>query len=94
MKNKLTDLHNHLFAELERLGDEDLEGEALDKELARAKGIAEISGKIIDNANLTLKAAEFLNEAGYGLTGALESDLMGLVGNKPKEEKLIGYKNE
>lgn len=94
VKNKLTDLHNHLFAELERLGDEDLEGEALDKELARAKGIAEISGKIIDNANLTLKAAEFLNEAGYGLTGTLESDLMGLVGNKPKEEKLIGYKND
>ena len=94
VKNKLTDLHNHLFAELERLGDEDLEGEALDKELARAKGIAEISGKIIDNANLTLKAAEFLNEAGYGLTGTLESDLMGLVGNKSKEEKLIGYKND
>lgn len=94
VKNKLSDLNNHLFAELERLGDEDLDGESLDKEIARARGIAEISEKIIDNANLTLKAAEFLNEAGYGLTGTIESDLMGLVGNKPKEDKLIGYNNE
>ena len=32
-KNKLTDLNNHLFAELERLGDEDLKGEELEKEI-------------------------------------------------------------
>lgn len=94
MQNKLSDLHNHLFAELERLGDEDLDGEALDKELARAKGIAEISGKIIDNANLTLKTAEFLQEAGYGINGTIETNLMGFVGNKPKDDKLLGFKNE
>lgn len=92
MKNKLTDLNNHLFAELERLGDEELSDEALDKEIARAKGIAEISEKIISNANLTLKAAEFLNDAGYGLTGTVESTLMGYVGNT-QEDKLIGFKD-
>ena len=32
-KNKLSDLNNHLFAELERLEDVELEGEALDREL-------------------------------------------------------------
>lgn len=92
VKNKLTDLNNHLFAELERLGDEELSDEALDKEIARAKGIAEISEKIISNANLTLKAAEFLNDAGYGLTGTVESTLMGYVGNT-QEDKLIGFKD-
>ena len=29
-KNTLVDLNNHLFAEMERLGDEDLKGEELD----------------------------------------------------------------
>lgn len=33
-KNTLVDLNNHLFAEMERLGDEDLKGEELEEELA------------------------------------------------------------
>lgn len=31
MKNKLSDLNNHLFAEIERLGDEELTGMILRK---------------------------------------------------------------
>jgi len=58
-KNKLTDLNNHLFAELERLGDEDLKGEDLQEELGRAKGIAQISSQVIQNANTILNAAKF-----------------------------------
>lgn len=33
MKNKLVDLNNHLFAQLERLGDEDLSAEQLEQEV-------------------------------------------------------------
>ncbi len=43
MKNTLTDLNNHLFAQLERLGDEDLDGEKLQQEINRAKAISDIA---------------------------------------------------
>lgn len=57
MKNKLTDLNNHLFAQIERLGDEDLKGDGLAEEIKRAKAISDIGAKIIGNAALVLKAA-------------------------------------
>lgn len=56
MKNKLSDLNNHLFAELERLGDEDLAGDALQAEIVRARAITEIAEQAIQNASLVLKA--------------------------------------
>lgn len=47
MRNTLLDLNNHLFAQLERLSDEDLVGEDLERELQRAKGVTDVS-KAID----------------------------------------------
>lgn len=63
-KNKLLDLNDHLFAELERLGDEDLKGDELKEELDRAKALSDVSSKIIDNASLMLKAIHEQNEYG------------------------------
>lgn len=56
MKNTLIDLNNHLFAQLERLSDEELKGEALSEEIDRAKSIAVIAKTIIDNGSLVLDA--------------------------------------
>lgn len=56
MKNELIDLNNHLFMQLERLGDEDLTQEQLEKEVERAKAMNQVAGKIIDNATLALSA--------------------------------------
>ena len=58
MKNTLADLNNHLFAQLERLGDEDVQPQELENEIARAKAIAMVSTQIIANGNLVLKAKQ------------------------------------
>lgn len=62
MKNTLLDLNNHLFAEIERLGDEELKGDALAEELQRASGISNIAKNIIENANVTLQATKFMDD--------------------------------
>lgn len=62
MNNKLSDLNNHLFAQLERLSDEDLKGEELEKEIERAKAITAVSSQIIANGALALKAEQFKSE--------------------------------
>lgn len=56
MKNKLSDLNNHLFAQLERLGNEELEGEALQSELNRSNAITSVAKEIISNGRLILDA--------------------------------------
>lgn len=55
-KNKSIDLNNHLFAQLERLSDEDIKDEALEVEIKRAKAITDVSKQIISNNALVLKA--------------------------------------
>ena len=64
MKNKLVDLNNHLFEELERLNDENLKGEELQEERERAKSMANIAQTIINNGELALKAVKHYDEYG------------------------------
>lgn len=61
MKNKLIDLNNHLFAQMERLSDEDLEGEGLAEEIRRSKAVSVTANQIISNARLALDAAIEVN---------------------------------
>lgn len=64
MKNKLSDLNNHLFEELERLNDENLTGDELQTERERAKIMATIAQTIINNGELALKAVKHYEEYG------------------------------
>jgi hypothetical protein len=52
----MVDLNNHLFAQLERLSDEDLKGDALQEEIQRAKAITGVASQIVANGQLVLKA--------------------------------------
>lgn len=68
MKNTLEDLNNHLFEQLERLNDEDLEPEALDRELKRAEGMSKVAEQIIRNGELAYKTMVHMDEYGYNTT--------------------------
>lgn len=60
MKNKLTDLNDHLFAQLERLGDESLTAEQITNEVQRTDAIVSIADQIVRNADIQLKAVQVL----------------------------------
>lgn len=63
MRNKQIDLDNHLFAQLERLDDEELAGEELEREIKRAKAISSIAAQINESRANSLKAAQFMDQA-------------------------------
>lgn len=64
MKNKLIDLNNHLFAQLERLSDEGLTAEQLATEVTRTDAMVKVSEQIASAASVSLRAAELLAEYG------------------------------
>lgn len=76
VRNKLTDLNNHLFAALERLNDESLKGDDLQAELSRAAGIGKLSKEIVDNARLQLDAIKTVS------SGVVDPEAVSFIVNK------------
>ena len=58
MKNTLTDLNNLLFEQLERLNDDSLDSDALEREIRKTDAIVKVSEKIIDNGELAFRAIQ------------------------------------
>jgi hypothetical protein len=86
MKNKLVDLNNHLFAQLERLSDEDLSAEQIETEAKRGAAIVAIADNIIRNADLTFKAASFVATHGDRYRPALSGLIGGPVTVEPEDK--------
>lgn len=63
-RNKLTDLNNHLFAQLERLNDEDTKDEKMELEIRKAKAVSQVASEILKSSKLSLDAARLVHE-GY-----------------------------
>ncbi|MTV61534.1 hypothetical protein, partial [Streptococcus pneumoniae] len=66
VRNKLTDLTNTLFAQLETLDDRDLTADELKTELQRSKQMVAISSQILQAGQLALAldAKKFKDKAG------------------------------
>jgi hypothetical protein len=64
MKNKLTDLNDLLFAQLERLASDDLDAEQITQEVQRATSMVQIADRIVDTARLQLDGAKFVADHG------------------------------
>lgn len=64
MKNTLSDLNNYLFEQIERLTDDELDDEGLEKEIKRSGAVQKIAKTIIDNGHLALKAQARIDEMG------------------------------
>lgn len=73
-RNKLDDLNNHLFEQLERLNDKDISEEQLDKEIKRAKALSDISMTIIETGKLSLQATKLKIE--YGRSEVILHELL------------------
>lgn len=64
MKNKLGDLNDHLFSQLERMSDEGLSVEEIEREVKRSEAIVAISDQIVRNADVQLRAARLFADHG------------------------------
>lgn len=69
MKNSLHDLNNYLFESLERINDDDLTDEELEKEIKRSEAVTKVASTIINNAEVQLKALHYADEYGYNNSG-------------------------
>jgi hypothetical protein len=79
-RNKLTDLNDHLFVQLERLNDEELTGDQVELEVKRAQAISGIASQVIKSAQVTLTA---LKLAGSGDLNRSElPETFGLIDKK------------
>lgn len=83
MRNKITDLNDHLFAQLERLNQDDLTGEPLKEEVSRAKAMTQVASQIVQSTKVVVEAMK-LTKSEFTRDDVVRM----LTGNEP--QKLIG----
>lgn len=75
MKNTQEALNNYLFECIERLNDEDLQGEAFEREVQRSDAIQKVAKMIIENSALALKVKMHFDE--YDIPRDVQIPLIG-----------------
>ncbi len=81
MKNTLTDLNNYLFEQLERLNDDELSEEQLERELRKTDSIVKVSEKIIATGELAFKTMNHMDQYGYNTSGRAVPPMLEIKGD-------------
>ena len=63
-KSKMSDLNDHLFAQMERLSSGGLTPEQIEVEAKRAEAMVSVADRITDSAKTQLQAARLFGEFG------------------------------
>ena len=66
-KNKITDLNNLLFAQMERLNEDEITPEQLELEMKRTQSMTNIADKIIESNKVTIEAMKIMAKAGVSV---------------------------
>jgi len=80
MKNRMSDLNDHLFAALERLGDEGAGTEDIEREVKRAEAMVGVADQIVDVQRLNLDAARLYAQHGKAILPMLPQ-----IGRAPED---------
>lgn len=77
MQNNLSDLNNHLFAQLELLNNGELSNEELEKEIKKTKAMTSISSQILKVASVQISAIKTAEQCRL-----LNQDMPSLIATK------------
>jgi hypothetical protein len=78
MKNKISDLRNHMFAALERLGNEELSKEQMSAEIERSRAISECGKVIVESAKAEIMFAKMTGQGMDEARKFLEENVDGI----------------
>lgn len=81
MKNTLTDLNNYLFEQLERLNDDSLDKDQLERELRKTDAMVKVGDSIIRTGELAFKTMEHLDRYGYNSNGRVVPPMLETKGD-------------
>ena len=84
MKNTLVDLNNYLFESIERLNDDELSDEELEREIKRSDAVQKVAKTIIENGSLALQAQRRIDD--LGIDKHVENPLLGITNQLLIEE--------
>ncbi|MBR1630227.1 MAG: hypothetical protein IJ680_00050 [Paludibacteraceae bacterium] len=62
MQNSMTDLKNYLFEQIERVNDDSLDDEGLERAIKRSKAVTETAKTIVEISKTQLDALKYANE--------------------------------
>ena len=84
MNNTLMHLNNYLFEQLERINDDNLSDEELEKQIKKAEVINKTAENIIKNNETALKAVNIASEYGY----IVPDNIRGILGIKQEPKRI------